>query len=639
MILSMLENGIVVKKECDFTDFDDSCNVLCVGAGSAGCYAADSAARSGAKVILLEFGDNIGGMSVCGNVTGFYYGARGGSYEEDNKKSKADTVFLSNEKHWDQKQIRLTERFLKSGVKVLCRHSVIGLYFEGNRMIGVLAFDGKREIRIKADITIDATSDGHLIRMTDVKKHYGRPSDGGFVPFGVFVKYTKNGMLCAQNNDSGIMDHYNNEDFSAKTIAAHANLSYMLKEEVVNCALHTGIREGLSYEGEDTLKYDDLLFGRQSDKVLFWAYADLDRHGNLRATEEDIFQNWFVISNLSTVVISIPVSMGSVVPKNIKGLVTAGRCLSFDTYIQSAVRMNSDMFRMGECVGIAAAMASLTGVDFLDINYEDYLKRVKANGCFGEYSHVTFAFDNTYRMYLNKMKALGRIPDKKYENLALTERICEYISFDADKSFHLLKTDAPGVAIWACYITPEREMIKERLYNEMLNTDDRLYKYNCAIALGLVEDKRALPVLRDIVQKRDCFFFTDNRRSNQFRSAIALCLMGRLGSSEDLPLLFDILSAEEIERPMYHTLQPNYLYHTYDDRNFVYFFMLTHACMAIYKIYKRCNLDIKQLHDFFCNLFYDGTVMNHIIEGRTDSSAEGETKEFIEYILRLTEHN
>ena len=115
--------------------------------------------------------------------------------------------------------------------------------------------------------------------------------------------------------------------------------------------------------------------------------------------------------------------------------------------------------------------------------------------------------------------------------------------------------------------------------------------------------------------------------------------MGRLGSSEDLPLLFDILSAEEIERPMYHTLQPNYLYHTYDDRNFVYFFMLTHACMAIYKIYKRCNLDIKQLHDFFCNLFYDGTVMNRIIEGRTDSSAEGETKEFIEYILRLTEHN
>ncbi len=639
MILSMLENGIVVKKSCEVIDFDDSCNVLCVGAGGAGCYAADSAARTGATVILLEFGDNIGGMSVCGNVTGYYYGACGGSYEEDNQKSKADTVFLTNEKHWEQRQIRLTERLMKSGVKVLCRHSVIGLYFEDNRLIGVLAFDGKREIKIKADITIDATSDGHIIRMTDVKKQYGRPSNGSFVPFGVFLKYTKKGMLCAQNNDSGIMDHYSKEDFSAKTIMAHANLSYMLKEEIVNCALHTGIREGLTYEGEDTLKYDDLLFGRKPDKVLFWAYSDLDRHGTLRAIEDDIFQDWFVISNLSTVVISIPVSMGSVVPKNIKGLVTAGRCLSFDTYIQSAVRMNRDMFRMGECVGIAAAMASLAGVDFLDIDYEEYLMQVKANECFGKYSHITFNFDNTYRMYLNKMNALGRIPDKKYANLALNERICEPINFDADNTFHLLKTDAPGVAIWSCYISPNREMIRERLYNEMLNTDDKLYKYNCAIALGLVEDKRALPVLRDIVQNRDCFFFTDNRRSNQFRSTISLCLMGRLGASEDLPLLFDILSAEEIERPMYHTLQPNYLYHSYNDRNFVYFLMLTHACMAIYKIYRRCNLDMKQLHDFFCDLFYDGTVMNRVIEGRTENSAEEEMKEFVEYVLRLTSYN
>ena len=285
------------------------------------------------------------------------------------------------------------------------------------------------------------------------------------------------------------------------------------------------------------------------------------------------------------------------------------------------------------------AMAALAGVDFLEIDYEEYLLRVKAKGCFGNYSRVTFAFDNTYRMYLNKMKALGRVPDKKYERLALNERICEPISFDADTNFHQLKTDAPGVAIWSCYISQKREMIRERLYNEMINTDDKLFKYNCAIALGLVEDKRALPVLRDIVQNRDCFFFTDNRRSNQFRSAIALCLIGRLGDLEDLPLLFDILSAEEIERQMYHTLQPNYLYHTYNDRNFVYFVTLTYACMAIYKIYKRCDLDMRQLHNYFCALFSDDTILNRVIEDRADSPAKEEMKEFVEYVLHLTGHN
>ncbi len=640
MILSMLENGLVVKRTCDITDFDYRCNVLCVGAGSAGCYAADSAAREGATVILLEFGENIGGMHVCGNVTGYYYGARGGSYEEDDQKNKEDTVFVANGRQWEQRQIRLTERLLKSGVELLCRHSVLGVYFEGNRIVGVLAFNGKRNISIKADLTIDATSDGHLIRMTDVKKQYGCPSDGSFAPFGVFLQYTKDGKLFLKNNDSGIMNHYSKNDFSAKTVMAHANASYIIKnEEFVNCALHTGVREGLTYEGEDTLRYDELLFGKQSEKVLFWAYSDLDRHGSLRAIDEDIFQNWWVISNLSTVVISIPVSMRCVVPKGIKGLVTAGRCLSCDTYIQSAVRMNRDMFRMGECVGIAAAMAALEGVDFLDIDYEKYLTRVKAKGCFGEYSRITFAFDNSYRMYLNKMNALGRIPDKKYEGLSPDASIYEPISFDVDKNFRLLKTDAPGVAIWSCYVSTEENTVRERLYQEMLNTDNTLYKYNCAIALGLLEDACALPVLREIVQNRDCFFFTDNRRSNQFRSAVAVCLLGRLGSENELPLLLEILSAEEAKRPMYHTLQPNYLYHNFPDRNFVYFSMLTHTCMAIYEIYKRCNLDMDQLHRFFCELFHDDTVLYRVTEGYASATAEEETKGFIEYLLHLTNLN
>jgi len=640
MILSMLENGLVVKKACDIPDFDYTCNVLCVGAGSAGCYAADSAAGEGATVILLEFGENIGGMHVCGNVTRYYYGACGGSYEEDDQKSKADTVFLTNTQHWEQRQIRMTERLLKSGVQLLCRHSVIGVYFDGDRVVGVLAFDGTREVGIRADITVDATSDGHLIRMTDVKKQYGRPGDGSFVPFGVFLQSTKNGKLFAKNNDSGIMDHYSQTDFSRKTVMAHANAGDLLgKEEIVNCALHTGIREGLTYEGEDTVRYEDLLLAKQSKPVLFWAYSDLDRHGSLRAVDEEIFQNWWVISNLSTVVISIPVSMGSIVPKNIKGLITAGRCLSSDTYTQSAVRMNRDMFRMGECVGVAAAMAALGRVDFLAIDYEKYITRVKEKGCFGNYSGVTFAFDNSYQRYLNKMKALGRVPDPKYEGLAPDASIYEPVCFEVDRNFHLLKTDAPGVAIWSCYVSPEKEAVKERLYRETVNTNNELYKYNCAIASGLLEDERALPILCEIVQNRDCFFFTDNRRSNQFRSAIAVCLLGRLGAKSELPLLFEILTEGEIDRPMYHTLKPDYLYHNYPDRNFVYFSMLTHTCMAIYKIYERCNLDMDQLHRFFCELFHDDAVLYRVTEGYTNATAEEETKGFIEYLLHLTNLN
>ena len=635
MILSMLENGRVVKKSCQVPTFDYRCNVLCVGAGSAGVYAANAADTEGANVILLELGANIGGMHVCGNVAKYYYGARGGSYEEDDRASEQDTVFLTNGRHWEQRQIRLTERLLKSGVTVLCRHSVIGLYVEDHRVVGVLAFNGTREVTIHADITIDATSDGHLIRMTDVQKRYGRPSDESFVPFGVFLSYTKDGELCLKNNDSGIMDHYSGQDFSQKTIQAHARLGELVPNgELVNCALHTGVREGLTYEGEDTVKYENVLLGKHSAQVLFWAYSDLDRHGSLTAIEEEMFQNWWVIANLSTVVVRIPVSMGSVVPKGIKGLVSAGRCLSCDTYIQSAVRMNRDMFRMGECVGIAAAMAARDGVDFLNVDYERYQARVRDRGCYGNDADISFAFDNSYKMYQNKMQALGRTPDPAYRHLALDASIREPIRFDAEQTFHLLKTDAPGVAIWSCFVSPNREAVRERLYHEMQSANDACYRYNCAIALGLLADQRALPVLRTIVQRRDCFFFTDNRRSNQFRSAVAVCLLGRLGTKEDLPWLLEILSPEEIRRPMYHTLRANYLYHAVPDRNFVYFAMLTHASLAICKIYRRLQLDTAPLRQLFGRLLKEDAVLRHVTDETPGETVQEEIRNFTAYVLK-----
>lgn len=638
MKILTLENGVLTESECDTPNFEYSCDVLVVGAGSAGTYAADSAAREGASVILCEIGENIGGMHVCGNVTGYYYGACGGSFEEDDKKSGEDSVFFTNMQHWEQRQIRLTERLLKSGVKLLCRHSATGLYMEDERVVGILAFDGKREISIKAGITVDATSDGHLIRFTPVKKQYGRPSNGKFVPFGVFLQFVKNGRLTHRNNDLGVMDHYDSLDFSRQTVAAHAKTADVIKEfEFVNYALHTGIREGLSFEGEESVDYEKLLLGKRPDKVLVWAYSDLDRHGSLLAAEEKTFQSWWVVANLATVLISIPVPLGSVVPKGIKGLVSAGRCLSCDTYTQSAVRMNRDMFRMGECVGVAAAMASLSGVDFLEINYEEYVSRVTERGCFAGNSERAFAFDNKYHAYLNKMRSLSREPDKRYEGMSLTDSVIEPIVFDVDKSFELFKTDSPGVAIWSCYLSEDRAAVRERLYTALSKADGNLSRYNYAIALGLLEDKRALPTLREIVRERDCFFFTDNRRSNQFRSVVAVCLLGRIGDESDLALLYEILSPEEIERPMYRTLKADYLYHTEPDRNFVYYAMLTHTCMAIHNIFKRHALPMNELNRMLKRLFEDGSVLRRVTDVSEGEVAYEEMRGFIDYVIKLTE--
>ena len=637
MILSSLENGKVIKTEARDVRFDLSCDVLCVGAGGAGVYASDAAAREGADVILCEIGANIGGMHVCGNVTGYYHGTRGGAHEVEHKKCSDDDVFFTHTSQWEQKQIHVTERLLESGVRVKCRHSAMGIYFDGNTAVGLRVFDGEKEINIKSGIIIDATSDGHIIRMTDVKKEYGRPQDGATVPFTVRTQYVNGKLFYSDNKDSGHLNQYDERDFSRKTIFAHANSSRLLSEgEFVNLALHTGVREGLTYEGEDCVRYGDIIYRRTPDKILFWAYSDLDRHGYDRAIDEQLFQDWWVISNLATVTTTIPVPMGSVVPKGIRGLVTAGRCMSCDTYSQSAVRMNRDMFRMGECVGRAAAMAVAQGVDFLAIDYSAFLARVRELGCFEPHAGRIFGFNETHHLYLNKMKTLGLEPDPKYSHLLPWENIYEPVEFNVDNAFHLLKTTAPGVAIWSCYTASDKNAVSERLYAEMTGTTDVTYKYNCAIALGILSDRRAVNALREIVEKRDCFYFTDNRRSNQFRSAVAICLLGRLGDKEDLSALYEILSDEEYEREMYHTLKHNYLYYPHPDRNFVYFDMLTHTCMALYKIYTREGLDVGELNGFFTQLFDGDKIMKRITSSKKGEQTYNEFEAFVKYLLKIT---
>ena len=516
--------------------------------------------------------------------------------------------------------------------------STIGIFFDGNRAVGICAHNGSKFVNIKSKITVDATSDGHLMRMTDVKKRYGREQTGSFVPFTVRTQYTKNDHLYSCNNDSGIADHYNEKEFSQKVILAHSNAAAIMnKGEFVSVAFQTGIREGLTFEGEDELRYEDVLLDKPQEKILFWAYSDLDRHGNERATEKELFKNWWVVCNLSTVTITLPVPFGSVVPKGIKGLISAGRCFSCDTYTQSAVRMNKDMFRMGECIGVAAALACRDNVNFLDIDYSEFLKIVTELDCFNGGIPKGFYFDNRYHAYLRKMEALKRVPDPKYSNLSKNDYVREKLDFDIKNNAHLLKTDSPGVALWSCFISKNRAEVCDWLNREMADADE-LYRYNCAIALGLLEDCRALPVLREIIKNRDCFFFKDNRRSNQFRSAVAICLVGRIGEEEDTNLLLELLDEKEYENPIYHTLKADYLYHTEPDRNFVYFAMITHAAMSLYNLYKRNNLDLNELNVRLSTFFKCEKNIKNITEEPAGTPAYEETQAFIKQMLSLTKH-
>ena len=611
-LYTLEDNKLNISEELTDVTFVMSCDILCVGAGAGGVYAADSAAREGCDVILLENSNCIGGMHVRGHVCSYYYGDEGGRYLEIDNKCNRD-VFLAGNQQPETKQVLIYEMLKNSGVKILCRHTPIGVYTEENRVVGLLVLTDNGIISIKASLVIDGTSDGHLIRMCPVEKRYGRKIDGKTVPFTVRTQFFADRCYKSINADSGYSNQYDKADFSYKTILAHANAAkYIDKGEFINVAYLTGIREGLSFEGESTVEYTDIIFDNPCEKALFYAYSDLDKHGNDFALDEDIFQNWFVISNLATVTASIAVPLGCIVPKNIKGLVTAGRCISGDPYSISAIRMNRDMFRMGECVGVAAALAVKQQCNLTEIDYAQYLEIVNERGCFKGKKERKFGFDNPHPR--------SPIPYAPVE-------------FSVEKNMHLLDTTAPGVAIWSCFISENKENDGEIIYKKLLSAKADLEKYNCAIALGIMNDFRALPALRDIVRNRDTFRFTDSRRSNQLRSAIAICLLGRIGCCDDIELLEDIIFNEnEFKNPIYFekTEDINGYY------NSIYFDIFTHSCMALVKLYVAYNLDTSDLHKRFEALFENKKIIKRITSAPFGSPTFMEIYDFQNHILKIT---
>lgn len=591
-------------------DFEMTCDILCVGAGAAGIFAADSAAKEGSDVILLEYTSCIGGMHVRGNICCHYYGDEGGSYQKIDEKCNRD-VFLAGDQQPETRQVLHYKQLKESGVKILCDHTPIGVYMEDNRVVGIEVLSENGVFSIGAKMVIDSTSDGHLIRMCPVKKFYGRKLDGKTVPFTIRPQYFSNRCFMSINDDSGYVNQYDKYDFSQKVILAHAkNAKYIDKGEFIGLATIAGVREGLFFEGEEIIRLEDILFCTPYEKTLFYAYSDIDKHGHDTALDEEIFQNWLVISNLSTVTASISVPMGCIVPKNLKGIVTAGRCISADSYSLSSIRMNRDMFRMGECVGVGASMAVKNNCDFLQIDYEKYLAKVKALGCFKSDKDRKFGFANGART--------AKVPYVPVE-------------FSVDKNLHLLETTTPGALIWSSFVSEDKNKDAEKIYEKLLLAKTDLEKYNCAIALGIIKDPRALKTLREIIKNRDAFRFTDCRRSNQLRTSIAICLLGRMGEESDISLLESIVFDDsEFEKPMYREEET-------EQHNPIYFDVFTYAVMSLIKLTKAYKKDLSLLHNKLEKLFEKDKILKRVTSHPYGHPLFMEIFDFQKQVLKLTE--
>ncbi len=178
------EQKVPIRAEAD---------VLICGGGCAGITAAVSAARHGAKVVLLERWPTIGGMATNGLVNGWHRSDREkmvifGLVEESAVKASTEGWIeqdakypFAHETHWfDPEGMRIVwQRMLdEAGVRTFCNIAAGAPILKDGVLRGVTADTKLGRCAFTAGLIVDATGDGDLAAGAGVRFEMGRHADG-----------------------------------------------------------------------------------------------------------------------------------------------------------------------------------------------------------------------------------------------------------------------------------------------------------------------------------------------------------------------------------------------------------------------------------------------------------------------------
>lgn len=144
------------------------------------------------------------------------------------------------------------------------------------------------------------------------------------------------------------------------------------KAILLSTAAQTGVRESRMVEGEYLLTKEDLLSCKKFKDGIAACNYDIDIHN----PEGSGTTHWYFPAHAYY---TIPYR--SLVPKGMKNLLVAGRCISSTHEAQASYRIMPVVCTLGEAAGTAAALAKELGIDTLRLDGELVRNRLRKNGC------------------------------------------------------------------------------------------------------------------------------------------------------------------------------------------------------------------------------------------------------------------
>lgn len=396
-------------------------DVIVAGAGPAGVAAALAAARSGARTAIIEAHGCLGGVWTAGQLAWIFEGESSSIAVEITDALAAMHAREGSKKYhysYDIESMKfLLERLCReAGVRIRLHTRVVDAVVTNGRITEMITESKSGRERWKAKVFIDCTGDGDLGAYAGCSYDVGGPEgelqpctlmalitvkdrallkdrisfhnvDGDpwehhavcinnlmqdFKDIGVEPSYGRPTIFHVRNDLCALMVNHaykvsamNADDITDATIRARAEI-YTLVEKLrthggiwegvtlAATAEQIGIREGRRLHGLYTISTEDLIRGAAFDDGVCTCSFGVDVH----SPDPDKDRG---LSHMGVRTKSYQIPYRSLVAKDVKGLLMAGRCISGGWLPHASYRVTGTAAALGEAAGRSAAYAVKKG--------------------------------------------------------------------------------------------------------------------------------------------------------------------------------------------------------------------------------------------------------------------------------------
>lgn len=320
-------------------------DVVVVGGGTSGACAAIGAARRGAKVLVVEFQEGLGGVGTVGLIGKAYHGQDRGFTKE--------VPFPDNKQNNEAKMEWFRREITGAGGEVWLGVLGCGAFLDGNRVRGAVVVTPQGRGVVLADVVIDATGSGDVAVAAGAKSMYGaEPGDIALQGTGLPRRPLGKDYV---NTDYLLVDEADVVD----TWRALVGSRLTVEGDPYDMGTFIQTRERRRVVGDHMLSYLDQIAGRTYYDSIVYSGSDYDSHGY---PSEPFFA--LIPHTAKTLKANHPAPGGTcftpyrcLLPEGLEGILVIGLAISMDRDASAMVRMQKDMHNQGYAAGVAAAMA------------------------------------------------------------------------------------------------------------------------------------------------------------------------------------------------------------------------------------------------------------------------------------------